>query len=269
MDDEARQQAAAMWARGDYPQVGERLRDASVEVARALGAGPDDRVLDIGSGSGNTCVAVARSGATVTSLDLSDAWHEAVRAQAADAGVEVELVIGDAQDLPFEDGSFDAVVSCFAHIFAPDHEQVAQEMARVLRPGGRVSLGVWADGDLDDGFSALRRFVPAAPAGVGTPDQWGSRDHLDEVLGGAGIRVDEVTEHQIGWSFPSRDRLVEWLFEASGPWQVMRERIMADGRWDEAEEAMLSALDRSNRLEDGTYGRRMPYLVAVGTRLPA
>ncbi len=265
MDEEAREQAARIWASGDYPRVGERLRQASIEVARASGVGPGDRVLDVGSGSGNTCVALARTGAGVTTLDLSEAWWDEVRGQASAAGVEVELVLGDVEDLPFEDASFDAVVSCFAHIFAPDHDAAAGEMARVLRPGGTLTVAVWRDGDIDDGFTSLRAFMPSQQGGR-TPDDWGNPGYVQDRFAPHGVEIVAVEDHRMDWSFPSYEAVMDFLFTASGPYAAAREAIREAGRWDEAEAAMRAAFETSNRRADGTYGRTSPYLVAVGRR---
>lgn len=267
--DEATQNAAAMWATGDYPAVGARLREASVEVGKALTAAgivTGDRVLDVGVGSGNTSTEAALTGASVTGIDLSDAWFGAARQQFAEHGVEVDLAIGTVEDLPFDDGTYAAVTSCFAHIFAPQHDRAAREMGRVLAPGGTLVVATWNDHDIDDGFSSLRAYLGEPPEGVGTPDQWGDRAYLAERFAAGGVEVHTVVEHLIDWSFPSRQAVVDFLFTVSGPWMMMKDRLVASGQWHEAEATLHEALERANRRDDGTYGRTMPYLVAIGTK---
>ena len=132
-----------MWTAGDYPEVARRIESVGEYLAERAGAGPGIELLDVATGSGNVSIPAASAGAKVTGLDLTPKLLDAQRARAAAAGVEVELVEGDAEELPFADGSFDRVTSCFGVMFAPRHDVAAAELVRVARPGGRIVVAAW------------------------------------------------------------------------------------------------------------------------------
>jgi len=176
-----RQQAA--WSSGDYAVIGTTLQLVGEELAEACDVRWDERVLDVAAGNGNATLAAARRGAKVTSTDyvasLLDRGAERARAERLD----VEFRVADVEALPFADASFDAVVSTFGVMFAPDHARSAAEMARVCRPGGRIGLANWTpDSMVGKMFKVLGRHVPP-PAGVQPPSLWGTRAHLEALFG--------------------------------------------------------------------------------------
>ena len=121
---------------------------------------------------------------------------EHARRRAADAGVDVEWVEGDAQDMPFPDETFDRVISTFGAMFAPDHERAAAELVRVCRPGGRVAMTTWVtDGYAGEIFKLTGAFLPPPPPGVQPPPLWGVESHVEEVFAAAGVTPDVVHEH--------------------------------------------------------------------------
>src|SRR5918998_1444205 len=150
MDDDAmsditamKQAARATWAAGDFDSVVPFIWEVGGVAAESAGCGPGDRVLDIAAGSGNAAIQAALRGADVVASDLTPELFEPGRRRAADHGVELEWVEADAEDLPFEDASFDAAISTFGIMFAPRQSLAAAELARVVKPGGRIALCSW------------------------------------------------------------------------------------------------------------------------------
>src|SRR5262245_58439900 len=143
-----------IWSKGDFAMVANLVYYPAETLVESLGVIPDERVLDVASGSGNAAIAAARrSWGNVVSSDYVPALLERGRERAAAERLEIEFVEADAQDLPFEDASFDVTTSIFGVMFAPDQEKAAAELLRVTRPGGRIGLSSWCpDGGLQDFF---------------------------------------------------------------------------------------------------------------------
>src|SRR5215213_6082359 len=134
----------AMWASGDYPSMVETfLLPLGPRLVDATGIGSDARVLDVAAGTGNAAIPAAAKGATVTASDLAPELFDAGRARAEAEGVELEWAQADAEDLPFEDARFDAVISSIGVMFAPHHQAAAEELVRVCRPAGAIGLLSW------------------------------------------------------------------------------------------------------------------------------
>lgn len=174
-----------VWALGDYAAV---AREVIPELGRVIvaesGVGPDDRVLDVAAGTGNASIEAARTGATVIASDLTPELLEIGRTDAETQGVDLTFEEADAEALPYEDDSFDVVLSCVGVMFAPHHAVAAQELTRVVRPGGRLALINWTpEGFVGQLFATLKQFVPAPPAGVQPPPLWGDEEHVRELLG--------------------------------------------------------------------------------------
>lgn len=189
-DPKARQRA--VWALGDFHRVAKDVVWPLGEVlAAAAGIGPGTRVLDIGAGTGNAAIRAAELGADVVASDLTPELFDSGRAEAAARGVDLDWVEADAERLPFEADSFDAVVSCIGAMFAPDHRTTATEMLRVCRPGGRIAMINWTpEGAIGQMFGVFARHAPAPPPPAATPPTaWGSEDHVRELFGG---RVDDL-----------------------------------------------------------------------------
>ena len=155
---------AAMWALGDYPAVArELIPDLGARLVDALGVSPGERVLDIAAGTGNAAIPAAQRGASVVASDLTPELLEAGRAR-ADASLDLVWQAADAEALPYADGEFDVAMSCVGLMFAPFHEPVADELVRVVRPGGRVGIIAWTpEGFIGQLFATTKPFVPAPP----------------------------------------------------------------------------------------------------------
>ena len=222
-----------IWALGDFPAVAEReLRPLGERVVARAGIRPGEEVLDVGCSAGNAAIRAARAAGQVTGLDLTPELFEAGRRRAADAGVDVEWVEGDAEAMPFPDASFDVVLSMLGVMFAPRHQVAANELVRVLRPGGRMVLCNWAlDSAISRVLGAVARYVPPPPPFAAPPSLWGAEDHVRDLFAGAPIDLEfERGVHHFP-PFESAAANVEYHTRTFGPLVVARALTETDGRW--------------------------------------
>src|ERR671917_1208246 len=184
-DSELKARHRKMWASGDYPSMVETfLLPLGPRLVDALDIGPDMTVLDVAAGTGNASIPAAQRGAKVTASDLTPELFDAGRKRAEAEGVELDWVEADAENLPFEDESFDVVMSSIGVMFAPHHQQAADELIRVCRKGGTIGLLSWtSDGMLGALFRTMGPFAPPPPPGASPPPLWGSEDHVRELFG--------------------------------------------------------------------------------------
>lgn len=183
---ELKKKQRGMWALGEYDRIADGLSISTDQTLRVAKPRPGERVLDLATGTGITAIAARERGASVTGVDLTPELLAVARRKAAAEGFEdIDFREGDAEALPFEDASFDVVVSTCGHMFAPDQPKVAAEIARVLRPGGRAVFLVWTpEGGLGSWFRITNKHVPP-PAGVASPFNWGDPDKVRSLLGAA------------------------------------------------------------------------------------
>ena len=169
-----------MWALGSYPTVArEIVAPLGPVLVTATEIQADDRVLDVAAGSGNVAIPAARIGAQVVATDLTPSLLSAGRRTAERAGVELTWTPADAEALPFEDGSFDAVVSAVGVMFAPHHQVAADELVRVCRRGGRIGLISWTpQGFVGQMFATMKPYVAPPPPGASPPPLWGNEEHV-------------------------------------------------------------------------------------------
>jgi ubiquinone/menaquinone biosynthesis C-methylase UbiE len=164
-----------MWGAGDYRAVAEKVASIGDAVVSRAGIEPGMKVLDVACGTGNATIPAAKLGARVTGLDFSPGLIAIARERGAECGVEIEWIEGDAQALPFDDDSFDRVISAIGHMFAPDHQRTADEMRRVCRPNGRIAIACWVpEGNIGGMFEALGAISPPQPEGFQSPLLWGT-----------------------------------------------------------------------------------------------
>jgi SAM-dependent methyltransferase len=180
---------AAVWSAGGkgYDEISRGIADAIEHCVLRLNPQPGERILDLSTGTGWTSRVVARRGATVVGVDIAKDLLDVARAKAAAEDLPIVYELGDAEQLPFEDGEFDAVISTFGVMFASQPEAAAAELARVCRTGGWIALTTWlADGNVSRMFSMMRRYMapPASPAPP-SPFEWGRVERLRELLGSA------------------------------------------------------------------------------------
>ena len=209
-----RQQAA--WGTGDYAVVGTTLQIVGEQLAEACDLKTDERVLDVAAGNGNATLAAARRGCAVTSTDYVGSLLERGAERARAERFDVNFRVADAEALPFADASFDAVLSTFGVMFTPHHDQAAAEMARVVRPGGRIGLANWTPGSLIGRmFKVLGQYVPP-PAGVQPPALWGTEAHVHALFGNTASAV-QTTTRQFNFRYRSAAHFIEVFRAWYGP----------------------------------------------------
>jgi SAM-dependent methyltransferase len=267
-DAELKARHRAMWASGDYPSMVETfLLPLGPRLVEACGIAPGMRVLDVAAGTGNASLPAAQRGGRVTASDLTPELLEAGRSRARDAGLELDWVEADAEHLPFEDESFDVVISSIGAMFAPHHQEVADELARVCRPGGTIGLLSWTpDGMIGSLFRTMGPFAPAPPPGAQPPPLWGREEHVRELFGD---RVDfgtldrdvlEIT------AFEHPHDYAEHFKARYGPTIAAQANARRNDRDAEFVEALNAFCDEWNRGSAERARFEMEYLIAVGTR---
>jgi ubiquinone/menaquinone biosynthesis C-methylase UbiE len=232
----------ATWASGDFAVIGTTLQIVGELLAETADLRAGERVLDVGAGNGNATLAAARRFAEVTSTDLVPALLDKARARAAAEGLAVAFRVADAEALPFADASFDAVLSTFGVMFAPDHRRAAHEMWRVVRAGGRIAMANWTpEGFIGELLRVIARHAPP-PAGLQSPLAWGTEAHLSELFGGA---LMKVTRRQFNFRYASPEHWLQVFRDFYGPATKAFAALDLQGQMD-LERDILDLLRRSN-----------------------
>ena len=209
----AKQQA--MWASGDFAVIGTTLQIVGELLCEAVDVGGGERVLDVAAGNGNATLAAARRFAHVTSTDYVPALLDGGRRRAEAEGLHVTFEGADAEALPYQDGSFDVVLSTFGTMFAPDHQKSSSELLRVCRLGGRIGLASWTpEGFIGQMFRVVAKYIPP-PAGVKSPLLWGTRDYLEGLFASASA-IDH-TVRDFAFRYESPEHFVEVFRTFYGP----------------------------------------------------
>ena len=211
-----KQRQQATWASGDFAIIGVTLQIVGEALAEAADIRSGERVLDVAAGNGNATLAAARRFAAVTSTDYVPALLDKGRARAAAEGLQVDFRVADAEDLPFKDGSFDAVLSTFGAMFTPDHTRPAREMLRVVRSGGRIGLANWTpDGFIGQLFKVIGAYIPA-PAGLKSPALWGTEPHLVELFGAGAAKI-QASRKNFNFRYRSAAHWIQIFRDFYGP----------------------------------------------------
>jgi SAM-dependent methyltransferase len=267
-DSELKGRHRKMWASGDYAGMVETfLLPLGPRLVEACQIGPGMRVLDVAAGTGNASIPAAQAGAEVTASDLTPELLDAGAERADEAGVELDWVEADAENLPFDDASFDVVMSSIGAMFAPMHQRVADEFVRVCRPGGTIGMLNWTpEGMIGALFRTMGPFAPPPPPGAQPPPLWGGEEHVRELFG---ERVDLHTLERDVLEVTAFERPQDYgeHFKSKyGPTIVARANAEKDGREGELDAAMEAFCDEWNLGTPERARFEQEYLIVVGTR---
>lgn len=254
----------AAWSSGDYAVIGTTLAITGELLCEAVDLRPGQRVLDVAAGNGNATVAAARRWANVTSTDYVPALLDRGHAKAAAERLPVTFQVADAEDLPFDNGSFDVVLSVFGVMFTPDQERAARELLRVCRPGGTIGLASWTpDGFIGQVFRTIGKYIPPAP-GVRSPALWGTEARLHELFGSSITRMTINRRHFI-FRYRSADHWLAVFRTYYGPLLKAFAALDDIGR-DGLSYDLTELLHRFNRGGDITLAVPSEYLEVVINR---
>ena len=207
---------SAAWASGDYAKIGTTLQIVGESLAERMDLVPGATVLDVAAGNGNATLAFARRWCAVTSTDYVDALLARGRARAEAEALDVAYRVADAEQLPFDDGAFDAVVSTFGVMFAPNQVKAAREMLRVCRPGGMIGMANWTpESFIGQLFKTLGRHV-APPAGVMSPAVWGTRSWVEQAFGSQSSSF-RIEEKSFVFRYHSPEHFIDFFRSYYGP----------------------------------------------------
>ena len=256
----------AMWALGNYdvvateviPELG-RVNAAAVEPAPGL------RVLDVAAGSGNASLPAAEAGASVVASDLTPELLETGRQRATAQGLSIEWVEADAEHLPFDEANFDAVISCVGVMFAPFHQPVADQLVRVVRPGGRIALANWTpEGFIGQMFTTMKPYAAAPPPGAQPGPLWGREDYVRELFGDSVEGVSAQRQELTIDTFESAEAFRDFFKTYYGPTIATYRNIADDPERTEQLDRELVELARRHAADDGTM--RWEYLLFTAQR---
>lgn len=211
----ARQQAT--WASGDFAVVGVTLQIVGESLCEAADIRSGERVLDVACGNGNALLAAARRFADATGIDYVPALLEKANTRAKAEDLRITTYEADAEALPFDDGAFDAVLSTFGVMFAPNHLASSREILRVCRSGGRIGLASWTpEGFIGDLFRTVGRRVPPPP-GVMSPILWGKQEHLKALFGDSVVKLEHVEKKDFNFRYESAEHFIHIFRSFYGP----------------------------------------------------
>lgn len=269
--DELKTKHQTMWGLGDYAAVAEQVvPHVGPAAVDAAGLQPGDRVLDVAAGSGNATLPAAATGAQVVACDIVPSLLERGRAAAAAVGLDnISWELGDAENLPYADGEFDAVLSTLGVMFAPHHQVAADELLRVCRPGGTIALVSWTPaGFIGQMFAAMRPFVPPPPPGVQPAPLWGDPEHVRSLFGD---RVTDFTAEKRTLPvdrFASAEEFRDYFKANYGPTIAAYRTLGGDAAKVEALDLALADLGRRFDLSDDAASVRFEweYLLVTARR---
>lgn len=258
--DAIKDKQCAAWGSGDYAAVGMTLQKVGEDLAETLDLAPAAQVLDVAAGNGNATLAFARRWHNVTSTDYVQHLLDKGAARARAEGLDVDFQLADAEKLPFADGAFDATVSTFGVMFAPNHAQSAAELMRVTRDGGKIGMANWEpDGFIGRLFRVLGRFV-APPAGMKSPALWGDEVWLNTTFCDA--RAVQVTHKTFRFRYRSPAHFIEVFRDFYGPVHQAFLALTAE-KQTELSAALEALVAEFNTAQDGSLSIESDYAEVV------
>jgi SAM-dependent methyltransferase len=256
-DVKARQ--SVVWGCAPWERVAETLAPLHDHLVAELTPDPEQRWLDVATGTGAVAIRAARAGADVTGLDLAPRLIETARRLAADEGHAIRFDVGDCEDLPYEDSTFDVVSSAVGVMFSPDHHAVARELARVCRPGGRLGLAAWRPNP--DYEAVMAPFREPPEPGVGDPGDWGREEYVRQILA-ADFEL-QIVEGDCPVTGESAEAVWELWSTSAGPLKALVESF-EPGRREKLRLAYVGYLERYRT--NGGVRAPAQYLLVLGRR---
>ena len=260
----------ALWEKGDFTEIAAFMRESGEGVVQALGVTPPLRVLDLGCGDGTTALPLARLGAEVVGIDIARNLVVAGNNRAAAAGLSnLTFQEGDASDLQgVADHSFDLTLSVFGAMFAPRPFDVAKEMVRVTKPGGRIEMGNWIPNDPTSFVSQLLKigsaYAPPPPEGFVSPMTWGVDTHIIERFGQAGVPRENISMVKDTFYFKSPDKspaqFVETLEQFYGPTMNAFEAAKQNEKGEEFHNLVVERAQSQNKSGEGSTSMPATFL---------
>ncbi len=261
--EELKQRQSVMWGLGPYQNITETLTDIHAAVVDRLDPRPGVRWLDLATGTGAVAELAAERGAEVTGIDLAPALIETARERARERGLEIDYRVADCERLELGDASFDVASSTCGVMFTPDHEATARELARVVKPGGRIGLANWTpEGGLARMFAMMRPFQPSPPPGAGSPFEWGDEAHVRALLGDA-FEL-EFERHVSHLRLPSGEAYWQLFSTSYGPTKTLADTLDEERR-EEFRRTWVEFFETNYR-DDGEIDHDREYLLVLGTR---
>lgn len=261
---EMKERAKQVWALGDYPAVARRFEIAAEGLVAAAGIGAGQHVLDAAAGNGNVAMAAARAGARVTAADFTPSLVEAGRARTAAAGLDVTWDEADVEALPYADGTFDAVLSTFGLMFAPQPEVAVSEAFRVLQPGGVVGLTAWTPDGFTGQVTALMGEHLKFPLGAARPIDWGIEAIARGRLSVHAEQIDFARD-AVEWEFDSLDDAMAWQ-EANFGALISARRALGEDEYRGLRERFVELMREWNRGTNGEVRLPAAYLRVVARK---
>ena len=251
------------WKGGDYFISSRHLQWVSETLCEAMDVHAADWVLDIACGNGNASLSAARRGCHVTGIDIARELLDQARQRARAERVDPEFLIGDAEDLPFDESSFDVILSTFGVMFAPDRQKALSELLRVLKPGGKIGLATWwsnTDVRIGEVFARVQPPVLNEPP----PNPWASEDGLRDLFGDA-LGSLHITPMQVMYRFASPAAYADAILARYPPWKKFAESL-EPGRVEKLKRDLTEEVKRHNRSGDETLVSPRDYLQIIGVK---
>jgi len=258
--EELKERQSVMWGNGPYERIADTIVDVHEAVVELLAPAPGDRWLDLATGTGAVAEDAAAAGAQVTGIDLAPVLIETAKERASAKGLEIDYQVGDAERLDLPDAAFDKVSSTCGVMFAPDHEAVARELARVTKPGGRIGLANWTpDGGLGRLFKVMAPYQPAPPPSI--PFDWGDETRVRELLGDDfELELDQRVSTLLT---PTAEEYWQLFSTSYGPTKTLAESI--GDRREDLHRDWIEFFE-ANYASDGEIAHTREFLLVSGIR---
>jgi SAM-dependent methyltransferase len=262
--EQLKERARNTWTAGDFDQISKLILDVGKNVVAHAGIQPGMTVLDIACGTGNATIPAALAGGRCTGLDLTPELFDAGRRNAAKAGVEIDWVQGDAEELPFGDGSFERGLSTCGSMFAPRHEVAAAELARVIAPGGTAVLACWGPYGLNgEMFPMVGKGMPKPPSYAQPPIGWGDEEHVRSLLEPHGLEL--ATERQaVDFRGDDVEAIVARMENYFGPWKMAQAALGDD--WPDLRAELTDLCERYAHEDNGGVAASADYLLTIAKK---